>query len=439
MKVLSTSLNQKQNGGFYKITHGIDVDQSLYKEELQVQKAWVEALASINVLSAVEEARIIIFLDSLASDMEKNVFSWRVEDEDIHMNIERAVTEKLGDLGKKMHLGRSRNDLIATTMKLYLKNSASRLSEEAIKICNGLMANAERDLDIIVPGYTHYQAAQPIRMSHVWNFHALNFASDVKRLFECAEKIMDIMPLGSGAISGTHLSIDLRSVSKTLGFKNPPINSLHGVSDRDAILDYSHALSIFALHIVRLCDDVIFWSSSPLGILKLSSDWSSGSSMMPNKRNPDFFEIIRAKFKKISLIANEMILLNHGFISGYASDFHEQKRVIITTIIDVQEILLSLPLAVQSLSTHSQIASKHLLKGHILATDLANEMVDSGIPFRNAYSKIAEEITLAESNDEQVGLHAISFIEAVEKRNNFGGTSRKRVEETIAFIRDFDF
>lgn len=446
-KTLTTSLNKMQDDGFYELTHGIDVDQFLFREEIQVQQAWVVGLEECNILSSQEKQSLLSTLQSIEFEMQEGTFAWVKEDEDIHMNIERAVTQRLGELGKKMHLGRSRNDLIATTLKLYLAKICIDLSKETNEIAKTIIGLAERDVDLIVPAYTHSQAAQPVRMAHIWNFHALNFLNDTKRLKNCRKETLKTMPLGAAAIAGTHLEIDLASVAKNLGFDFPPLNSVHAVSDRDNVLEVGHCMSMLGLHISRLCEEVIFLSASPVGMLQLSSDWSSGSSIMPNKRNPDFFEVVRAKSKKMIGISMELMVLNSGIASGYSSDFHEQKRRLVQSIQDLQTMLPIFRIAISSLKLNSSRAAELLMQGHILATDVANKMVSQGIYFRDAYTKVADEV--AEINkrnvdwvkcidtlaSQQIGAKDISYCSAVESRSNSGGTSRARVIESIELLR----
>lgn len=434
MKTLTTALNEKQEKGFHEITHGIDVDVVLYKEEIAVQKAWVNGLEKANMISTVDKNNINSALGCIEQEIENKTFRWILEDEDIHMNIERVITEKFGDLGKKMHLGRSRNDLVATTLKLYLANSSQSLASEIKEIALVILNLAKRDIRIILPGYTHSQAAQPIRMSQIWNFHVINFNSDMERFSNCKNNLLRWMPLGSAAISGTHIPIDLKEVSQSLGFRSPPLNSIHGVSDRDGVIETAQAISISALHIARFCEDIIFMSSSAMKVVQLSPEWSSGSSIMPNKRNPDFFEILRAKAKKLMALGNEVLFMNAGIATGYSSDFHEQKRVIVEAIVNLQQMLPTIRKAFASV-TIDPIRSKELLSaGHILATDVANNLVTEGMTFRDAYRAVATKIVEANQKMVQIGTDSISFETAVANRNNFGGTSENRILESISVL-----
>lgn len=429
-------MNQKQTEAFYTLTSGIDIDRFLYKEEITIQKAWVACLPDTGALTSSEAKSVMQILDRLECEIEEGLFEWQAQDEDIHMTIERVLTEHLGEIGKRIHIGRSRNDLIATTLKVYLANRCHEISVVLSRMASTVLDLSHRDIDIIVPAYTHSQAAQPVRMAHLWNFHALNFTKDTHRLRSCRQSVLEVMPLGSGAIAGTHLSIDLRKVATKLGFKSPPMNSIHAVSDRDGIIEIAQALALLGVHLIRLCEDIIFWSSTPMGLLELPLDWASGSSMMPNKRNPDFFEIARAKGKRLVSLSNEILLLNSGLPSGYASDFHEQKRVLVSALNDVQVMLPILADALPGLRIRSERASVLLQTGHLLATDVANQLVSPGRPFRDAYNQVADWILEADKRGTQVGTSLISFSTAVESRNNSGGTARRRVEDTIGWMRE---
>lgn len=436
MKTLSTQLNSQQTSGFQEITHGIDVDCFLYKSELKVQRAWANGLAKLGLFSSSEQSSLLATFGDLEIEMSGDSFQWKVEDEDIHMTIERLVTERLGDLGKRMHLGRSRNDLIATTVKLFLAESSVEFSAELQSLSGQFLGLSRRDIDILVPSYTHSQAAQPIRMAHNWNFHALNFLEDARR-FEALEKnILRLMPLGSAAIAGTHLEIDLKEVARELGFKYGPVNSIHGVSDRDSVVEFSQTLALFALHLTRLCDDIINWSSSAMGLIELPPAWASGSSIMPNKRNPDFFEIVRAKARSLISLSQEVVLINTSLTTGYASDLHEQKRVIVRGILEAQKLFRSLGDSVSGLMVRPHRATELLSQGHILATDVANKFVSEGMTFRDAYKKVAAHVVEAESVGRQLDADGISFESAVESRKNFGGTALAEIKNTWAWLEE---
>ncbi len=441
MRTLSTALNTNQAEGFYILTHGIDVDRVLYKEELTVQRAWAQALCRAGLLTSNETQTLVSALNTIESEMRENTFEWRRDDEDIHMNIERALTQRLGELGKRLHLGRSRNDLIATTIKLYLANQCLSIGNHLKSYVETIVNLAQRDIDILTPSYTHSQAAQPVRFGHIWNFHAVNFLNDVKRFDTVRKHILSVMPLGSGAVAGTHLAIPLESLAQDLGFENTPLNSIHGISDRDSVIESAQAIAMMALHINRLCEDVINWSSSAMRLVDLPRAWSSGSSMMPNKRNPDFFEVVRTKCKGFMQLQTHVTAINTSLTSGYASDFHEQKRVIVENIEDLLTMLPIVEQAVASINVNATRASELLPNGHILATDVANKLVDEGLSFRDAYKVVAERIDACEQSGTQVlpniDQSFMTAIEgAIESRSNFGGTARKRILESISRIKD---
>lgn len=436
MKTLESAINKNQNSQFTTLTQGIDIDHFLFQEEVAVQKAWVSGLLKINLITLKEADNLSSGLDSFHEEVKKGSYQWKIENEDIHMSIERYLTERFEQTGKKIHLGRSRNDLVATTTKLYLANRCKEISEIATTLSRAILDLAEKDIDIIVPAFTHSQSAQPVRMSHVWNFHALNFYYDANKFSDCYADLMEVMPLGSGAIAGTHLDIDLNSIAIQLGFRKGPINSIHETSDRDWLIEVSQKISIFSLHLSRLCDDIIFLSSSPVKLIELPPEWSSGSSMMPNKRNPDFFEVIRAKAKKLITLNAEVLTLNLGIGSGYSSDYHEQKRSIVEGVQKIQTISNALKNAISLVNVNKIQACKLLNRGHLLATDIANDLVANGVPFREAYNQVARMVRDAEINSKQIENNGKTFEASVESRNNTGGTSRRRVQECILFLRE---
>lgn len=436
MKTLSSALNPYQCTEYYEITHGINIDCFLYKEEFKIQRAWIEMLSDIKYLNNDEALKLIDSLNDLYKQIEDNVYVWKIENEDIHMSIERFLTYKNGDLGKKIHLGRSRNDLIATTLKLFLSNQALELSQNIKTLCETLVKLAERGVEIIIPSYTHSQAALPIRLGHLWNFHAINFLEDIKSFRHLNLKLLEVMPLGSSAISGTHLPINLSKLATKLCFKKPPLNSLHGVSDRDFIIQTAQAVSLFGLHLSRLCEEIIFWSSSLVKIFSLPTEWSSGSSIMPHKKNPDFFEILRAKAKKFILLSTHVTTINSDLMSGYASDFHEQKKIIVLALNELKELLSFLPMALSKIDFNNENAQKLLNQKEILSTDRVHALVSEGMSFRNAYLLIAGQITDTKESSPSLKREEITFLSSVESRNNCGGTSKEQVTKTSQWIKN---
>ncbi len=305
MGVLRTDRNWGGKAKLYEFTQGIEVDARLARQEVRVQKAWARGLLEIGALSADEYGQVRAALDLALERILAGDFAWRIEDEDIHMNLERFVTEQAGVLGKKVHLGRSRNDLIATTLRLYVADEARAKAQEVAELILALIERADKDIDVIVPGQTHVQNGQPVRHSHVLASHAWALARDLESLRAAKNNALRAMPLGSAALAGTPLRVPLERIAAELGFHAPPLNSYDAVGDRDFCLDLLHAYSRLSMHLSRLAEDCVLWASSAMSLVKLPPDWSTGSSIMPNKRNPDVAELVRGKSAHVLVSINE--------------------------------------------------------------------------------------------------------------------------------------
>lgn len=453
MSVLTTKRQPSKSELLASFTNGVKPDSELYKQEIAVQKAWAQGLTSIGILDSNELTLIQDALLNAFNLMEASQFDWREEDEDIHMNLERFVNEKTQGLGKKMHAGRSRNDLIATTLKLNVADSCDEVIELLTGLIDSMVNLADKNLDVIIPGMTHLQNGQPVRWSHALLAHAWSFKRDINKFKTTKTNALATMPLGSAALGGTTLNIDLTTMSKTLGFAAPSMNSYDSVGERDSIVDFLQAAAHFGVHLSRLCEDIIYWSSAPVGLVELSPQWSTGSSIMPNKRNPDVAELARAKSSLWMGDANGVMTLIKGLPTCYASDLHESKIPYLSVVKDVKLTLSVFTPFLAELKVNKEQAKVMLNKGHILATEFANHLVEQGVPFREAYSAVAALVELAESKKQQI--HELSFKEiqalapqmseafcsklsfesTVELRNFAGGTALSEVKNQIKKLR----
>ena len=442
---LSTSVNANGEVDLMNFTQGIELDKPLAICEVRVQKAWVRALGRARLLSPVELWDLETALTEAETLFKDGTFPWKVEDEDVHMNLERFLTEKLGDLGKKIHLGRSRNDLIATTLRLFVESNVNELSELTGHLITCLCARAKKDIDIIVPGLTHLQFGQPIRLAQIYTAQAWMFHRDVVRLQQSKEMAMLSMPLGSAALSGTTLNIDLRAMAEDLGFQLPPLNSCDSVGDRDFIQQTLQTYAMLATHLSRMCEDYIVWTSAPFSWVSLPKEWSTGSSIMPNKRNPDVAELIRAKSAQVIGDANSAQILLKGLATSYSSDLHELKRIYLSALSTLKECLFIFPKFIAGLEPNPSAIQSHLNKGHILATEIANELTNRGLSFRAAYQVVASLVETANAKDvpvhmlqpqewqkiapqlDEIFMSQLSCESAVELRANQGGTSKASV------------
>ena len=453
MSVLTTKYQPSKSELLASFTNGVRPDKQLYVQEILVQKAWADGLSSIGILNS-NELKLIQNALKLASQlMRASKFDWREEDEDIHMNLERFVNDMTQGLGKKMHAGRSRNDLIATTLKLHVADSVTEVIALLTNLIESMVTLADKNKDVIMPGMTHLQNGQPIRWSHAILGHAWAFKRDLKKFQAVKEEALAVMPLGSAALAGTTLAIDLDKIAKTLGFASPSVNSYDSVGERDSVINFLQASAHFGVHLSRLAEDVIYWSSAPVGLVELSPNWSTGSSIMPNKRNPDIAELARAKASLWMGDASGVLTLVKGLATSYASDLHESKIPYLRVADDVKLTLNIFSHFISELSVNKARAKTLLNQGHILATELANHLTDQGIAFREAYGIVAGLVELAESKKVQVHelmlkdiqtltqgidqnfLNKLTFEATVEKRNFAGGTSMEQLKKQITLLK----
>lgn len=442
MKTLGTDVNTSSNLELFHFTQGLDVDHRLYKQEIAVQKAWARALVGCSVLTKEETTQLENTLDKAQTLIEAEDFHWQVEDEDIHMNLERFLTSELGELGKKIHIGRSRNDLIATTLRLFVQAELKQMEQFTEQLISAIYEQSSKWMENIIPGMTHLQFGQPIRFGHTFAAHGFALKRDLLRLKAAQEQCLLYMPLGAAAFAGTHLQMDLTNLAKDLNFQRPLDNSYDAVSDRDYILESLNTYAIMAMHISRFCEDVMYWSSSAVQVLKLPYDWSTGSSIMPNKRNPDVPELSRGKMARVISAANEGLILTRSVTPSYGSDLHELKRTFLTANDELRRCLIILKPFTLGLEVHSKNVEQLLKKGHILATDIANELTKEK-PFRQAYQDVAKAVAQANQEDLQVEeiykqrgeFSQLNPTSSVEARRNIGGTSLNSAKQSLEALK----
>lgn len=449
MSVLSTQRQPTKSDLLASFTNGVIPDAKLYEQEIRVQLAWARGLAHINLLTQSENAQIEKALLEAFEEIKTHRFDWRIVDEDIHMNLERYVNDHTQGLGKKMHAGRSRNDLIATTLKLHVADTAQEIATLLKSVMHALVGFAQTNIDVVVPGMTHLQNGQPIRLSQAILGHAWALSRDLEKFEQVKTNALKVMPLGSAALAGTTLPINLESIAEQLGFSSAPLNSYDSVGERDSLVEMLQAASFLGAHLSRLCEDIIYWASAPVGLIKLSPDWSTGSSIMPNKRNPDIAELARGKSALWMGDASGVLTLLKGLGTCYGSDLHEAKIPYLRVSDDVKLTLQVFTPFVSELKVDKTKAGALLNHGHILATEVADALTLKGLAFRDAYALVAAMVEAADL--EQVQIHqlseaalqkittlidtnflaSLSFEKTVEQRKFAGGTARSQVEAQI--------
>ena len=428
-----------------------DYEQRLAKYDIKGSLAHSLMLAKQQIISTEEMRKIHEGLNQVLIEIENDTFKWNPELEDIHMNIEFRLTEIIGNIGSKLHTGRSRNDQISLDMRMYVKDLNIDTIYKLINLIKCLIKLSEKYISYILPGYTHLQRAQPILLSHHLLAYAEMFLRDIDR-FNDAFLRADFMPLGTGALAGLPYDLDREFVAKELGFKNITSNSIDTVSDRDFLLDYSYASSVAMMHISRLSEEIVLWSSDEFGFAKLSKDFTTWSSIMPQKRNPDFAELARGKTGRVYGDLFRLFTILKGLPLAYNRDMQEDKE----GFFDIADTInFTLDIFTDMLDTiifNKENMYKAVEESYVLATDIADYLVGKSIPFRNAHKIVSEMTDFCLKNNKY--FHELTLLEykqfsdkfekdildidpafSINKRNTIGGTSETQVRLNISNIK----
>ncbi len=362
----------------------IAFDARMFRQDIRGSQAHARMLGSIGILSAEDVQAIVTGLAAIGSEIELGTLSFDPVAEDIHMFIEAELTKRIGAAGKRLHTGRSRNDQVALDLRLYLKDESDVIRQAMLDLYRVLLDSAAAHTETILPGYTHLQRAQPITLGHHLMAYVEMLARDISRLDDCVRR-MDVMPLGSGALAGTTYPLDRDKVARELGFAAITQNSLDGVSDRDFAIELASVLSIFMMHLSRLSEEIILWSSQEFAFVELDDAYSTGSSIMPQKKNPDVAELTRGKSGRVFGSLQTLLVVMKGLPLAYNKDMQEDKEAIFDA---VDTVLLCLPAFTGMIATMAVRADKMRAAaagGFTNATDLADYLVKKGLPFREAH------------------------------------------------------
>src|ERR1700683_2786564 len=375
-------------------TESVSFDWQLYRHDIAGSIAHAKMLAQIKVLNANELKVVIDGLTEIRAQIDRGQFKWRTDLEDVHMNIEAELTAR-SPVGAKLHTGRSRNDQVATAMRLWLKDQISANQSAIAGLQAALETWASRDIKIVIPGYTHLQRAQPVLLAHHLLAYVEMLERDYERLADCAKRV-DVLPLGSGAIAGSTLPLDREFVRKLLGFARVSENSMDAVGDRDFIVEYNAACALLAVHLSRLAEDLILWSTAEFHFIRIGDAYTTGSSLMPQKKNPDIAELARGKSARVigNLVASLTLL--KGLPMTYNRDLQEDKERLFDTAETVQATLLVFAEMLGDIKVDEAACRRAASDPLLLATDLADWLVRRGVPFRNAHHLVGEAVGLAE-------------------------------------------
>ena len=430
----------------------IDIDKRLFEVDIQGSIAYAEILNVANLINSSELKKIKKGLNKILDEIKRDKFDWDSSLEDVHMNIEAKLVEIAGTAAKKIHTGRSRNDQVATDLRLFLKNQIDEILNLTILLQKSLLKKADENTDTLMPGLTHLQIAQPVTFGHHLMAWFEMLSRDYSRL-EDVKKRMDVMPLGSAALSGTRFNIDRKYLAKKLGFEKISRNSMDAVSDRDFVLELASSLSIVGIHLSRICEEIIIWSSSQYSYIYLSDEVCTGSSIMPQKKNPDMAELIRGGASKT--IANLMGLLSlmKNLPLTYNRDLQDDKEYIFSSIDFTKDSLKLLSLIVDGMQPNIEKMKSDCFTGQITATDLADYLVEKGIAFRKAHEIVGKIVAHAEKKKVQIFELEISDLKKFSKiinedvanyldpqktilsRKQVGGTAPSQVKKEIKIAK----
>lgn len=373
----------------------LPVDKALYAQDIAGSKAHAKMLATVGVISEDDAQQIAAGLDRVKADIESGDFTFDINDEDIHMSVEKALTAEIGDAGARLHTGRSRNDQVATDTRLYAKQRATDLMRANVALRHALIGQAEANFGVILPGYTHLQHAQPVLFSHHMLAYVWMLARDYRRL-QAARDAADACPLGAAALAGTTYPLDRQMTAGELGFASVIPNSLDAVSDRDFLLDLDYACAVSCMHLSRLCEELVLWSTSEFGFVELSDAFSTGSSIMPQKKNPDFAELIRGKTGRVIGNLVSLLVTMKALPLAYNKDLQEDKYGAIDSAKTLEDCLQCAAGMIETMSIKPENMLKQAKLGHLAATDVADYLAKRGLPFRHAHEVVGHLVLLCE-------------------------------------------
>ncbi|XP_058794145.1 argininosuccinate lyase [Phymastichus coffea] len=430
-----------------KINSSIRLDKRMYEEDIQASIAYTAALHKAKLLTEDEQVLINRGLRHILREWQNEQFVLRADDEDIHTAVERRLTELIGDSARKLHTGRSRNDQAVTDTKLWLRKSIDVLIAVLVDIIQLLQSQAVKNMSVIMPGYTHLQRAQPIRWSHWILSYAWSLKNDTSKLIQM-RKMLNIMPLGSGAVAGNPFNVDRALLATSLGFDGLTENSMQAVGDRDFVADFLYWATLLSMHLSRLAEDVIIYSSQEFAFVKLSDGFSTGSSLMPHKRNPDSMELVRGKSGTLLGKCVGFLTTLKATPSTYNKDLQEDKQALFESFDTIYELLQLVHGSIATFSVNPD-KCRAALTLDMLSTDLAYYLVKKGVPFRNAHHIVGQIVSASETEKipiEKIPLSQLqtfspffdenvaeiwNFENSVEQYETYGGTSFAAVQQQI--------
>ncbi|WP_257288297.1 argininosuccinate lyase [Endozoicomonas sp. SESOKO2] len=457
---MSDSSNQQWGGRFSegvdafvaRFTASIDFDRRLYRHDIEGSMAHARMLQRTGILSQEELSVILSGLEGILEDIENNNIDWSIELEDIHMNIEARLTDRIGDAGKKLHTGRSRNDQVATDIRLWLREEIDHISNELKRLQTGLVNLAEQEADTIMPGFTHLQTAQPVTFGHHLMAWYEMLVRDSERLQDCRKRV-NVSPLGAAALAGTTYPIDREFTAKALGFDRPSRNSLDSVSDRDFAIEFCSVGALLMTHLSRMSEELVLWTSAQFDFIDLPDRFCTGSSIMPQKKNPDVPELVRGKTGRVNGHLISLLTLMKSQPLAYNKDNQEDKEPLFDTVDTLKDCLRAFADMVPHIQSKKANMSEAARRGFSTATDLADYLVRQGMPFRNAHEVVGkavaygieqnkdlsemslEELTVFSDTIKEDVFDVLTLEGSVAAREHIGGTAPGQVRLAVKQAR----
>ncbi len=456
----ATSTNAAWGGRFSEhtdafveaFTASVAFDQRMYRQDIAGSRAHARMLNRVGVLNDEDLALILEGLDTVEVEITDGVFDWSVAREDVHMNIESRLTALIGDAGKRLHTGRSRNDQVATDIRLYLRDNISIIIELIARLQSGLLDIAERESDTIMPGFTHLQVAQPVSFGHHMMAWFEMLSRDRSRLQDCARRL-NVSPLGAAALAGTSYPIDREMTASELGFDGPAQNSLDAVSDRDFAIEFCADAAILLTHLSRMSEEMVIWASAQFDFIELPDRYCTGSSIMPQKKNPDVPELVRGKTGRVNGHLVSLLTLMKSQPLAYNKDNQEDKEPLFDTIDTVIGCLRAFADMVPAIECKHANMYRAARQGFSTATDLADYLVRKGLPFRDAHEVVGKAVAFGIEQERDLGdmsleelqafsdqigadVHDVLTLEgSVAARDHVGGTAPEQVRKAVARAR----
>ena len=453
MKLWGGRFTKETDQLVHNFNESLSFDRKFYRQDIQGSIAHVKMLAKQKILTEEERDQIIEGLQGILSDIESGKLEFTNEHEDIHSFVEANLTERIGEAGKKLHTGRSRNDQVALDMKLYTRDEIKEIDGLLKKLLEELLSVMEENLDTFMPGFTHLQKAQPTTLAHHIGAYFEMFSRDRSRLHDIAKR-MNYCPLGAGAFAGTTYPLDREYTAELLGFDGPTLNSMDAVSDRDYLIELLAALSLIAMHLSRFCEEIIIWNTNEYRFVELDDSYSTGSSIMPQKKNPDIAELIRGKSGRVYGALTSLLTVMKGLPLAYNKDMQEDKELTFDAIDTVKGCILLFTGMVATMTFRKDVMEASAKNGFTNATDVADYLVNKGVPFRDAHGVSGrlvlkcidkncalDDLSLEEFKEESEAFEediydAISMKTCVEKRNTISAPGRAAMENVIRIYKE---